>query len=83
MFGVGTSRVPTVQIGLSRGRPPDHPSTLLVMTLSSSSLDLARDDPEALEGSKGQRAAGAAIVAGSQCSSALPLTNRHVSNHVV
>ena len=66
MFGVGTS----VQIGLSRGglSPPDHPSTLLGMTLSSS---------------KGQRAAGAAIVAGSQCSSALPLTNRQVSNHVV
>ncbi len=65
MFGVGTS----VQIGLSRGVvPPDHPSTLLGMTLSSS---------------KGQRAAGAAIVAGSQCSSALPLTNRQVSNHVV
>jgi hypothetical protein len=26
---------------------------------------------------------GAAMVAGSQCSSALPSTNRHMSNHVV
>ena len=44
------------------------------------------DAREVQRASANQRAAGAAggaIVAGSQCSSALPLTNRQVSNHVV
>ena len=58
----------------SRGRPRARP-------LANESFD--QDSMVVLSFLPTQLAAGGAIVAGSQCSSALPLTNRQVSNHVV